>query len=45
MYDLEVIGESSTLRFIHSTTVLVRMFSTLDLVRSRPSCVGNGPGA
>ena len=44
MYDFEDIGGPSTLRFIHSTTVLVRMLSTLDLVGSRTSCDGNGTG-
>jgi len=42
--DLEAIGKPSTIRFIHSTTVLVRMLSTLDLVGSRTSCDGNGTG-
>ncbi len=44
MRDLEAIGKPSTKRFIHSTTVLVRMLSTLDLVGSRTSCDGNGTG-
>ena len=44
MCDLEPIGSSSMLRFIHSTTVLVRMLSTLDLVGSKTSCDGNGTG-